>query len=128
MRRTFWGILTILIIALLSMIAYRTVSAAREMRALAQTSGQSGPFTDFRMEKPGSVHHISAADLPQPYATPAADNGAHVVSRPSEAWPKAPDGFKVELYAENLKNPRLIRTAPNGDLFVAESGPGRILA
>ena len=73
MRRSFWGILTILLVALLSVVAYRTVSAAREMRALARTSGQSGPFTDFRMEKPGSVHHISAADLPQPYATPAAD-------------------------------------------------------
>src|ERR1700685_334027 len=127
MRRTLWGILTIILVGLLSVVAYRTVSAARETNALAQTPGQSGPFTDFRMEKPGSIHRISAADLPQPYATPAADNSAHVVSRPSEAWPKVPDGFKVELYAENLKNPRLIRTAPNGDLFVAESGPGRIL-
>ena len=127
MRRTLWGILTIILVGLLSVVAYRTVSAAREMNALAQSSGQSGPFTDFRMENPGSVHRISAADLPQPYATASSDNEAHVVSRPSEAWPKAPDGFKVELYAENLKNPRLIRTAPNGDLFVAESGPGRIL-
>ncbi len=67
------------------------------------------------------------SDLPQPFATPAVDNSAHVVSRPSAAWPQAPDGFKVQLYAQNLKNPRLIRTAPNGDLFVAESGPGRIL-
>jgi glucose/arabinose dehydrogenase len=79
------------------------------------------------MEKPGEVHHISASDLPQPYATEASDNRAHVVSRPSSAWPQAPDGFKVELYAEDLKNPRLIRTAPNGDLFVAESGANRIL-
>lgn len=127
MRRFFFGILAILAAAVLSMLAYRNVSAARETRALAQTSGQSGPFTDYRMEKPGSVHHISAADLPQPYATTASDNSAHVVSRPSNAWPQAPEGFKVELYAEDLKNPRLIRTAPNGDLFVAESGPGRIL-
>ena len=115
MRRFFFGILAILAAAVLSMLAYRNVSAARETRALAQTSGQSGPFTDYRMEKPGSVHHISAADLPQPYATTASDNSAHVVSRPSNAWPQAPEGFKVELYAEDLKNPRLIRTAPNGD-------------
>ena len=127
MRRFFWGIVAILFAALVSMVAYRTVSATRETRALAQTSGQSGPFTDFRMEKPGSVHRISAADLPQPYATPAVDNDAHMVSRPSNAWPQAPDGFEVELYAGDLKNPRLIRTAPNGDLFLAESGPGRIL-
>jgi glucose/arabinose dehydrogenase len=127
MRRFFWGIVAILFAALVSMVAYRTVSAARETRALAQTSGQSGPFTDFRMQKPGSVHHISAADLPQPFATPAVENSAHMVARPSNAWPQAPDGFKVELYAGNLKNPRLIRTAPNGDLFLAESEPGRIL-
>jgi len=34
--------------------------------------------------------------------------------------------YQVELYASGLDNPRLIRTAPNGDLFVAESRPGRI--
>jgi len=127
MRRSLLGILAILFIALLSAVAYRTVSAARELRALTQTSGQNGPFTDYRTQKPGNVHHISATDLPKPYATRAVDNSAHVVSRPSSAWPQAPDGFKVELYAQNLKNPRLIRTAPNGDLFLAESGPGRIL-
>ena len=127
MRRSFLGILAILFIALLSAVAYRTVSAARELRALTQTSGQKGPFTDYRMEKPGNVHHISATDLPPPYATTAVDNSARVASRPSNAWPQAPAGFKVELYAPNLRNPRLIRTAPNGDLFLAESGPGRIL-
>ena len=127
MRRSFLGILAILFIALLSAVAYRTVSAARELRVLTQTSDQSGPFTDYRTEKPGNVHRISTADLPKPYATKAVDNSAHVVSRPSNAWPQAPDGFKVELYAQGLKNPRLIRTAPNGDMFLAESGPGRIL-
>jgi glucose/arabinose dehydrogenase len=32
----------------------------------------------------------------------------------------------VDLLAEGLENPRKIVTAPNGDLFVAESGPGRV--
>ena len=36
-------------------------------------------------------------------------------------------GFKVELYASGLDEPRLIRTAPNGDFFVAESHSGSIL-
>jgi glucose/arabinose dehydrogenase len=30
------------------------------------------------------------------------------------------------LYASDLKNPRLIRTAPNGDIFLAESSAGEI--
>jgi glucose/arabinose dehydrogenase len=32
----------------------------------------------------------------------------------------------VELYATGLDNPRLIRVAPNGDLFVAESASGKL--
>jgi len=38
----------------------------------------------------------------------------------------APKGFKVELYATGLENPRLIRTAPNGDIFLAESNTSKI--
>ncbi len=88
---------------------------------------RSGVFTDYRDEKPGVVHKITVKDLPQPYATKSVGNGpGKMVPRPTDAWPQAPAGFKVELYATGLNNPRLIRAAPNGDLFVAESGPGRI--
>lgn len=85
------------------------------------------PFTDFRYEKPGTVRKITVQDLPAPYATQSAGNPPQVVARPADAWPKAPDGFKVELYASGLDNPRLMRTAPNGDIFVAETDPGKIL-
>ena len=84
------------------------------------------PFTDFRYEKPGTTHKITVKDLPQPYATDSAQNGAQLVARPEKVWPVAPAGFKVELFAEGLENPRLLRTAPNGDIFLAESEPGRI--
>ncbi len=85
-----------------------------------------GVFTDYRGEKPGAVHKITPADLPAPYATKSVDRGPSLIRRPQNAWPQAPAGFKVELYAEGLDNPRLIRKAPNGDLFVAESEPGRV--
>jgi glucose/arabinose dehydrogenase len=85
------------------------------------------PFTDFRGEAPGTIHRIRVGDLPPPDASESVSNLPHKVTRPPNAWPQAPDGFKVELYASDLDNPRLIRTAPNGDVFVAESGPGRIL-
>ena len=84
------------------------------------------PFADYRAETPGARHRITPADLPEPYATESANNGPSLVKRPEGAWPQAPKGFKVELYAEGLGNPRQIRTAPNGDAFVAESGPGRV--
>jgi glucose/arabinose dehydrogenase len=85
------------------------------------------PFTDFRFEKPGVTRKITVKDLPAPYATSSAGNGPQVVPRPASAWPQAPRGFKVELYATGLENPRLIRTAPNGDYFVAETGKGQIM-
>jgi glucose/arabinose dehydrogenase len=85
----------------------------------------SGP-SDFHNERAGAVHIIRARDLPPPHATPSVDNGPHVIDRPASAWPQAPAGFKVELYADKLTNPRLIRTAPNGDLFVAESKADQI--
>ena len=84
------------------------------------------PFTDYRLEKPGLVRKITLADLPPPFATPSAGNGPKVVPRPEHAWPQVPAGFKVQLYATALDDPRLIRTAPNGDFFVAESHTGKI--
>jgi glucose/arabinose dehydrogenase len=94
--------------------------------SLAQSNG-SNPFTDFHGEQPGKVHRITASDLPAPYATKSSAIFSDPVSRPADAWPKAPEGFQVDLYAAGLQNPRLIRTAPNGDLFLAESEPGKII-
>jgi len=85
------------------------------------------PFTDFRYEKPGATHKITVSDLPQPYATQSANNGPELVARPENAWPIAPAGFTVGLYAAGLDNPRLLRTAPDGDIFLAEMEPGKIL-
>jgi glucose/arabinose dehydrogenase len=83
-------------------------------------------FHGFDGQKPGLVRKITVADLPKPYATQGVSNNAHVVARPADAWPQAPAGFKVELYADQLSGPREIRTAPNGDLFVAETNGGTI--
>ena len=102
-------------------------------RAMASSNGADAslpmpvpPFTDFRFEKPGELHHITLADLPQPYATPAADAGPRIVPRPANAWPQVPPGFEVQLYATGLHIPRLMRTAPNGDIFVAMTNTGEV--
>jgi glucose/arabinose dehydrogenase len=84
------------------------------------------PYVDFRYEEPGKMRKISVQNLPPPYATETANNGPQLVARPDNAWPKAPAGFTVQQYATGLDNPRLIRTAPNGDFFLAESSSGKI--
>jgi len=85
------------------------------------------PFTDFRFEEPGKFRKITPQDLPEPFATKSSGNGPNIVPRPGGAWPKVLPGFEVEQYAVGLDNPRLIRTAPNGDFFVAEMQSGRII-
>jgi glucose/arabinose dehydrogenase len=88
-------------------------------------TGQAA-FTDALHESPGIRRHLTAADLPAPSPEQSVDNGPTLVARPANAWPTAPKGFKVDLYATGLDNPRLLRTAPNGDLFLAESETGKI--
>jgi glucose/arabinose dehydrogenase len=114
--------------------ALKNISGAQEKMPLAiaakpvptNAPPPQPPFTDFRYEQPGIAHKITAQDLPAPYVTKSAENGPQVVARPPDAWPKVPAGFSVQQYATGLDNPRLIRTAPNGDFFLAESSSGKI--
>src|SRR5579864_5725853 len=50
-----------------------------------------------------------------------------VVSPPPGFVPQAPPGFKVSVFASDFKMPRWLATAPSGDIFVADSEPGRIV-
>ena len=102
-------------------------NGAAEATATFQAPPPPPPFTDFRYEKPGTFRKITVQDLPAPFATQSAGNGPTIVPRPEGVWPQAPQGFKVGLYATGLDNPRLIRTAPNGDFFVAETSKGQIM-
>ena len=86
----------------------------------------SAAFGDWRSDKPGTIRLIKPEDLQKPGATPSVSNGSHVLARPASAIPQVPDGFKIALFAEGLSGPREMRVAPNGDIFVAETGPGRI--
>ena len=90
--------------------------------AFAQTRSGQQAFEDALQEQPGNRIHLTTADLPAPNPEEAGDYGPHVVPRPAGATPIAPKGFKVQLYAQgDFKEPRLIRAAPNGDLFLADS-------
>ena len=108
-------------------LLFLTFPACAQNGKNAQSAASpQAPFTDYRYEKPGTIHKITAKDLPAPYATNSASNWAKVVDRPKNAWPQAPAGFKVELFAAGLDEPRKIMTAPNGDIFLAESHSGEI--
>ena len=96
--------------------------------ATAQSDVREGKdaFGGWQLDKPGTVRLIRPQDLPKPGATPSAANVSHIVARPTGALPLVPPGFRIELFAEGLSGPRIIRVAPNGDIFVAETRAGRI--
>jgi glucose/arabinose dehydrogenase len=83
-------------------------------------------YGDWRSDAPGVRRRLTAADMPAPGATRSVANASRVVVRPEGALPKAPAGFAVNLFASGLDEPRVVRIAPNGDVFVAESAAGRV--
>ena len=99
--------------------------------ALGQSKGKvltgQGAMGDWTTQAPGVRRRITTVDLPKPFESPSAQNGPRLVKRPEGAMPQVPAGFKVEEFASGFRNPRLIRTAPNGDIFVANSSGNSIL-
>jgi glucose/arabinose dehydrogenase len=83
-------------------------------------------FSTAATEKPGTFRKITVEDLPAPYATPSVANQSHVVPRPANASLEVPPGFQIQLFASGFEQPRELRTAPNGDVFVADSSAGQI--
>lgn len=86
---------------------------------LGQTLRGDAAFGSWRDDKPGVRRLLTLHDLP-PIAKPTYGN-AQVVAIPAGARPQVPDGFTAELVTRDLRNARVIRVAPNGDLFVASS-------
>ncbi|HEV2362678.1 MAG TPA: PQQ-dependent sugar dehydrogenase [Caulobacteraceae bacterium] len=90
----------------------------------------ASPFDDWRADAPGVTRRYEPAQIPPPRPSggpEAADvvNPARIVRQIKP--PRAPPGFQVRLFASGLARPRALRTAPDGDVFVAETGSGRIL-
>ncbi|MDP9049040.1 MAG: sorbosone dehydrogenase family protein [Bacteroidota bacterium] len=59
--------------------------------------------------------------LAAPYQTKSTRNYCKVIGWPNGKMPAAPEGFKVNLYAGGLDNPRNILVTPNGDILVSEA-------
>ncbi|HKV40389.1 MAG TPA: sorbosone dehydrogenase family protein [Blastocatellia bacterium] len=73
-------------------------------------------------------HQISADGLVSPFVSKSAVNPSRVVARPNGAELHAPAGFHLTTFAEgDFKVPRWMALAPNGDVFLADSGAGKII-
>jgi glucose/arabinose dehydrogenase len=83
-------------------------------------------FGDWHTDRPGTQRLIRPQDLPAPDLAASVGNYVRIVHRTNDQKPIVPNGFEVNLFASGLAGPRLIRVAPNGDVFAAESNAGRI--
>jgi len=64
--------------------------------------------------------------LPPPFATRSAGNPPQDAKPPQGFLPTVPAGFRVNIFATGFQEPRWLAVAPNGDIFVADSGAGKI--
>src|SRR5262249_53936342 len=102
----------------------QTVLAQPVSEPLGELLVGKAAFGDWRADAPLVRRKIT--ELPPPYATRSASNPPRVIARPVSAVPSEPPGFQLELFASKPQDPRTVRVTPDGDIFIAESEPGRI--
>ena len=112
--------------ALVALAAALAASGSAQGDFARTLTGQAA-YGDWRIDAPGMRFRITPADLPPPGATPANANPPTTTARQVGVLPKVPFGFAVDILTGQLKEPRVLRTAPNGDVFIAETGAGRVL-
>ena len=101
------------------------LQAAKTDSMTVQTGTKA--FTNTASLKPGLARKIGAQDLPQPMPPAAGGGFPRPATRPEGVMPMAPAGFKVDIFVgSGLTQPRQIRRAPNGDIFVADTQGGTI--
>jgi len=97
-----------------------TLLTALIILLVAPTWGHSEP------PKPGQKISITPSSLPPPQAASSGANSSDHVKRSANHGVTVLPGFHAHLFAENLENPRLPLTAPDGALLLAESSSGKI--
>lgn len=63
----------------------------------------------------------SSVKLPPPYQTPNANNGPKIVEHPDGVRLQVPQGFTVEEFANGFEKPRIMISAPGGEILVTDS-------
>lgn len=97
------------------------ISQGQAGSLLTNEEAQQGWIKD----SPGTLRWIDSHKLSE-IKSEISSRQAEIVQPPLTARPVLPPGFRAEKIIQNLANPRTIKIAPNGDIFIAESGGGRI--
>src|SRR5215472_8319339 len=123
MMKTICRRLSASFVLLLSAGATRVIPG--EVDTAKLLTGRSAIVTSTGVN-PGTFRKITFADLPKRFMTQSSTLRSQIAPRPAGMLPQAPIGFRVGLFADGLRMPRVIRVAPNGDVFVAETQAGQV--
>ena len=108
-------------------LSVSVVTSVCQTKPNAKTTTSSNLPQIAEVERP-ATYSIDPKTLPAPFATQSANRGSREVSPPANAKLMMPKGFKVNVFAEgNFKNPRWAVLAPNGDVFLADSGSNSVI-
>ncbi len=127
MRRSFLAIAAACAAVLITLTAVTLIAGSLFAQTGSGVREGRAACGDWRTDRPGTRRLIRPQDLPAPDLAASASNSVRTARRTDDQKPIVPNGFEVNLFASGLTAPRLIRTAPNGDVFVAESAAGRIV-
>ncbi|MEA5509566.1 sorbosone dehydrogenase family protein [Crocosphaera sp. UHCC 0190] len=69
---------------------------------------------------------IKIENLPPPFASNSASKPPQVIPIPSQPILQVADGFKINVFADNLDHPRWLALTPNGEVLVTETRQNQI--
>lgn len=76
--------------------------------------------------KPQSFR-LSVTELPPPFHTESASKSPKVVPAPADPVLNVPEGFRVDVFSENLERPRWLAITPTGQVLCALSKRNQIV-
>lgn len=97
------------------------------MRVRIRAISAMGGFLIMPAILSAQVTHGQKPVLPAPYATKSAGNAPRNEAPPANFLPTVPQGFRISVFASDFKGPRWLTVAPNGDIFLAETGANQIV-
>lgn len=115
-----------IVVGLLVAFVIFALNAPTMTIALHPRPDQSGIHNPQPNEPPGTQYFIDPKRLPPPIMDPDTYNSSTLLERTAATKLRLPDGFESNVFAENVSSPRWLVTAPNGDVFLAESYEGRV--
>src|SRR5258708_12984080 len=73
------------------------------------------------------VTHGQKLKVESTVGTKSGGNGPNKSQAPKGFLPTVPSGFHINIFATDFKRPRLLTVAPNGDIFLAETGANQVV-